>query len=303
MDQTAPLHARASRLLHRTLPPFWAGLVIFTAKQLWAGLFALIILSAILITRAIWSPDWALQRYDALFLIAITTQVVLIATRLETWDEARVILLFHFTGTAMEWFKVNAGSWGYPEPGIFKAFDVPLFTGFMYASVGSYIARAIRLFDARFAPYPPYWASVLLAVAIYGNFFAHHYFPDIRLGLFVASLLLFLRSRMWFRVGGAWHWMPFPAAALLIAAALWVAENIGTFTGTWLYAGQDSFELVRLSKLGSWYLLFFVSFTTVTLVLRDALSATPFRPEADAASRSVRASAPEAQAPRQAPEG
>ncbi|NIZ08559.1 DUF817 domain-containing protein [Pseudooceanicola sp. HF7] len=275
----SPLTRAADALRHR-LPPVWARLAIFVAKQLWAGLFAIIILGAILMTRAIWSPDWALQRYDALFLIAITTQVVLIATRLETWDEAKVILLFHFTGTAMEWFKVNAGSWGYPEPGIFKAFDVPLFTGFMYASVGSYIARAIRLFDARFAPYPPYWASVLLAVAIYVNFFAHHWFVDIRLGLFAASLLLFARTRMWFRVGGSYHWMPFPLAALMIAFALWVAENIGTFTGTWAYAGQRDFQLVSWGKMGSWYLLFFVSFTTVTLVLRDALSARPFRPEA-----------------------
>lgn len=32
---------------------------------------------------------------------------------------SRVILLFHLTGTAMEWFKVTAGSWAYPEPGLF----------------------------------------------------------------------------------------------------------------------------------------------------------------------------------------
>lgn len=66
----------------------------------------------------------------------------------------------------MEIFKVNAGSWSYPEPGVIKLFDVPLFSGFMYASVGSFMARTIRVFEMRFAPYPPYWSSMILAVAI-----------------------------------------------------------------------------------------------------------------------------------------
>ncbi len=275
-----PFHLAANRL-RRHLPAPLAGVAIFVAKQLWAGLFALIILTAIILTRLIWQADWALQRYDALFMIAIATQVVLIVTRLETLSEAKVILLFHLTGTVMEWFKVSAGSWGYPEPGLFKAFDVPLFTGFMYASVGSYIARAIRVFGAVFAPAPPFPAAVVLAVAIYVNFFAHHFLPDIRLVLFAATLGLYLRTRLWFRLGGErWLWMPFPVAALAAALALWLAENIGTFTGTWIYAGQAEFQLVSLSKLGSWYLLFFVSFTTVTLVQRDALHRRPFRPGA-----------------------
>jgi uncharacterized membrane protein YoaT (DUF817 family) len=32
---------------------------------------------------------------------------------------------------------------------------VPLFTGFMYAAIGSYIARCWRLFDFRFTRHPP----------------------------------------------------------------------------------------------------------------------------------------------------
>jgi uncharacterized membrane protein YoaT (DUF817 family) len=45
----------------------------------------------------------------------------------------------------MEIFKVHMGSWAYPEAPPFKVFDVPLFPGFMYASGGSFIARAIRV--------------------------------------------------------------------------------------------------------------------------------------------------------------
>ncbi len=137
--------------------------------------------------QTIWNPDWPLHRYDALFLFAIGTQALFLWKKLETWEEARVILLFHLTGTAMEWFKVSAGSWAYPEPGLFKLMGVPLFSGFMYASVGSYMARVIRIFNMRFAPYPPFWMTVLLAAGIYVNFFAHHFLPDIRLGLFAAT--------------------------------------------------------------------------------------------------------------------
>ena len=47
-----------------------------------------------------------------------------------------------------------------------------------------------------------------------------------------------------------------------------IAENIGTMTGTWLYAGQATLDRVSFAKIGSWYLLLYVAFTTVTLVNR-----------------------------------
>ena len=73
----------------------------------------------------------------------------MLAFRLETWAEARVILVFHVVGTIMELFKTAAGSWIYPEPSILRIADVPLFSGFMYAAVGSYIARIWRIFEPR----------------------------------------------------------------------------------------------------------------------------------------------------------
>jgi uncharacterized membrane protein YoaT (DUF817 family) len=69
--------------------------------------------------------------------------------------------------------------------------------------------------------------------------------------------------------------MPLPLAAFLSALALWVAENVGTATGTWLYAGQDTADWVSFAKVGSWYLLLFVAFATVTVVARGALAVTP----------------------------
>lgn len=252
------------------LPQWAAEFVMFGLKQAWACLFGGLLLAALLMTRAIWQPDWPVARYDALLAFALLTQGLFLLFRLETLDEAKVILLFHLTGTVMELFKVNAGSWSYPESGLLKVMGVPLFSGFMYASVGSYMARVIRIFDMRFTPYPPFWLTVLLSLAIYANFFAHHFGPDMRIGLFAATVLVYGRTRIWFSVDHKRLWMPLPLAALLTSFFLWLAENVGTGTGTWLYAGQARLDHVSLSKMGSWYLLLYVSFVTVTLVLRDA---------------------------------
>ena len=245
--------------------------VLFVLKQGWACLFGGLMLGAIIVSKAVWQADWPLHRYDALFIFALATQAVFLAAKLESWAEARVIVLFHLTETAMEWFKVGAGSWAYPELGLFKLLGVPLFSGFMYASVGSYIARVIRIFQMRFAPYPPLWQSFVLAGAIYVNFFAHHALPDIRLGLFAATVLLFGRTRVWFVVAERERWMPMVLAAFFSSIALWVAENIGTLTGTWMYSGQVTRHWTGLGKLGSWYLLLYVAFVTVSLVSRNAL--------------------------------
>lgn len=283
MTETRSIERGLGDWARRHLPKAVVDLIMFILKQGWSCLFGGLLLAAIVLTKAVWSPDWPVHRYDALFLFAIGTQVIFLLFKLETWEEARVILLFHITGTGMEWFKVHAGSWSYPEPGLFKLFDVPLFSGFMYASVGSYMARVIRVFDMRFAPFPPSWAVVGLAVAIYVNFFAHHFLPDIRWALFAATLILFLRTRIWFKISSspeAKHlWMPLPIAAILSALALWIAENVGTATGTWLYSGQMPGQIVSFAKLGSWYLLLYVAFASVTFVIREALYARPWQPK------------------------
>ena len=259
----------------RLLPRWLAEFIMFVLKQGWACLFGALMLAGLLVTDAIWDDSWRLARYDALLIYAVAIQVTFLALRLETWREVRVIALFHLTGTAMELFKVNAGSWAYPEPAVMKLWGVPLFSGFMYAAVGSYMARVIRIFDMRFAPYPPFWMPVALATAIYVNFFSHHYLPDIRWALFAGTILVFWRTRIWFRVGQSDYWMPLPVAALLSSLFLWIAENVGTGTGTWIYAGTTVLDWVSFAKMGSWYLLLYVSFATVTLVYRDVLIPTP----------------------------
>ncbi|WP_298358882.1 DUF817 domain-containing protein [uncultured Litoreibacter sp.] len=282
---TRALERRLGDGLRARLPGWMAETIMFFAKQAWAALFGLLILAAIVISKAIWQPDWALTRYDALVIFAVVTQILMIWSKLESWEEARVILIFHVTGTVMEWFKVSHGSWSYPEAGYMMIYGVPLFSGFMYASVGSYVARATRIFDMKFAPYPPLWMTFAFGALCYINFFSHQLvfeipytngmifdLPDIRVPLFAASILLFGRTRVWFFAGKKARWLPLPLAALACAFVLWVAEYIGsTLTATWLYAGQQQFQTVNWAKMGSWYLLQFVAFTTVTLVSRSAL--------------------------------
>ena len=87
--------------------------------------------------------------------------------------------------------------------------------------------------------------------------------------------------------------MRLPLAALLSSFFLWVAENVGTGTGTWIYAGQGALDLVSFAKMGSWYLLLYVSFATVTLVYRDVLYDRPIT-----GNRASAAPEPAAQRPR-----
>jgi len=266
---------KARRLLPATLREFG----MFVLKQGWAALFGALLLAAILISKAIWQPDWPLTRYDALFVFALGTQILFLVLRLESLDEAKVILIYHFVGTVMEIFKLHMGSWDYPDQGLAEIAGVPLFSGFMYAAIGSYMARVIRIFDMQFAPYPPYWITLVLAALIYGNFFTHHFLPDIRMALFAATLLVFWRTRIWFFIGQNPRWMPLPVAAFLSAIFIWIAENIGTFTATWTYAGQGVGDFVSFGKFGSWYLLLYVSFVLVTLVFRDVLSRRAITPK------------------------
>jgi uncharacterized membrane protein YoaT (DUF817 family) len=264
--------------LNARMPIPLAALTMFVLKQAWACLFGGCLLAALIVTKLIWQDHWSLARYDALVLIAVSLQIIFLWLRLESWTEARVIAVFHLTGTAMEIFKVSAGSWSYPEPALLKLFDVPLFSGFMYAAVGSYMVRVIKLFDMVFAPFPPLVLHFGLALAVYVNFFSHHFIWDVRVLLFLGTIVLYAQTRIWFRIGRAWYWMPLPLAAFLSSLFLWVAENIGTITGTWIYAGQSQLEMVSLDKVGSWYLLLYVAFATVTLVKRDALKRSPVAP-------------------------
>ena len=180
------------RLSKRWLLPLpfgrlWHELLIFGVLQAWACLFAGVLLGFILLTKLSY-PGWMpVARYDFLLLVAILTQVALLAFKFERIDEAKVILIFHIVATVMELFKTAKGSWVYPDANVIRIAGVPLFSGFLYSAVGSYIARCWRLFDFRFSNYPDVRWTWALALLIYVNFFTHHYMIDLRYLLFAAG--------------------------------------------------------------------------------------------------------------------
>lgn len=243
--------------------------LMFGLKQGWACIFGGAML-ALLMGTALWYPaDAPLARYDFLVIGAVLIQAAMLAFRLETLDEAKVIMAFHVVGTVMELFKTAAGSWIYPEPSLLRIGEVPLFSGFMYAAVGSYIARIWRIFDIRFSHYPPVWTTVALAAGIYVNFFAHHWIWDFRWLLFAATALLFWRTRFYFTPDRTRRWMPALLGFLLVALFIWIAENLGTWARAWVYPDQQGgWSPVSLAKLGSWYLLMIISVVLVSLVQR-----------------------------------
>jgi len=242
-------------------------LVVFGAKQAWACLFGALMLALMVGTHLFYPSDAPLARYDLLVLLALGIQGVLLATKMETWPEARVILIYHVVGTVMEVFKTHVGSWQYPEASVLRIAGVPLFSGFMYASVGSFIARSWRLLDLRFEHYPRRGLTLLLALLSYANFFTHHYVMDMRWLLFAASGVLFWRTRVRFRVMDKVRRMPLLLSFVLITAFIWMAENLGTWSHAWRYPSQmQHWHLVGLGKFGSWYLLMILSFVLVTWV-------------------------------------
>jgi len=227
-------------------------------------MLALLVATHLFYPRGIWLP-----RYDFLALAALAIQLGMLRFRLETWDEAKVILAFHVAGTVMELFKTAHGSWIYPEASSLRIAGVPLFSGFMYAAVGSYIARIWRIFDIRFSHYPPLWTTWLLAAAIYVNFFAHHWLMDARFVLLAATAILFWRSKFWFRPFRRYRPMPVLIGFFLVASFIWAAENIGTLSQAWIYPDQrHGWTMVPATKLVAWYLLMIISVVLVSLVNR-----------------------------------
>ena len=261
--------------------------VLFGVKQGWACLYGGAMLSALLLTYWLYPADAPLARYDFLFLVALGLQVALVALKLERPREVLVILVFHGVGTAMELFKTAQGSWVYPEENLIRLAGVPLFSGFMYACVGSYIARIWRLFDIRFTRYPPLWTTVVLAAGAYINFFTHHYTVDVRWALFALSVVLFGRSWFYFRPDRVWRRMPVLLGFVLVTLFIWFAENIGTFAMAWRYPDQrEAWSMVSLAKFGSWYLLLLLSIVLVSLVHR------PKRFEPEEAAEAARVLSP-----------
>lgn len=237
-------------------------LIRFGWKQALSCLFPVVIFASLALTQIIPLPF--LPRYDWLLVICLLMQVLLLRSGLETRDELKVITVFHLIGLALELFKVHMGSWSYPEEGYSKIFGVPLYSGFMYASVASYLCQAWRRLKVDLVRWPSFLVVVPLAAVIYLNFFTHHFWLDIRWVLSALVIIVFWRAWVTYEVGGIRYRMPLVLSFVLIGFFIWIAENIATFFGAWEYPNQtEAWSLVHLGKVSSWLLLVIVSFLIV----------------------------------------
>jgi len=212
-----------------------------------------------------------IARYDLLFIIAILIQLWMVMNHLETWDELKAITLFHVVGFALEVFKTSGSiqSWSYPDFAYTKLFGVPLFAGFMYAAVGSFIIQSWRLFDLKIRHHPPYFLSTTVALLIYINFFTHHYIGDYRWYITAFVIGIYARSIVVFTPYDRERKMPLLLAFVLIGFFIWLAENISTFFGIWKYPNQlGAWSAVHVGKWSSWALLVIMTFT-ITTYLKD----------------------------------
>lgn len=246
----------------------------FLIANLRASYFGAFLLSIFLITEVV--PVPLISRYDFIFLAAIGFQICALWSGLEKPREFVVIFTFHILATMMELFKTNPaiGSWTYPAVGnaVFTIGTVPLFSGFLYSAVGSYISRAFIFLRLSYENFPAYYHLWVLAILIYLNFFTHHFLYDIRYFLLLYVLVIFIKTKVHFTAHLKERSMPFLVTAILTALFIWIAENIGTFTTIWLYPSQiENWHLVSFQKIGSWFLLLILSFALVSIIYRDRL--------------------------------
>lgn len=271
-DRIHILHATILRFLHRRAgdtrtDAFLREFFTFGYKEAISCIFPVFIFGMLAITRLVSIPG--IPRYDLLLIACLAMQWLMFRFGLETKEEVYIIGLFHALGLSMEIFKVSHNSWAYPDFGYSKVFDVPLYSGFMYASVASYICQAWRHFDLKIIYWPPPIQSAALGAAIYGNFYTNAYLPDVRIVLAVCLLIAFWKTRVYFKTNGNTRSMPMVVSFFLIALFIWLAENIGTFLGAWRYPHQnEGWSVVRVQILTSWCLLVIVSVIMVALIKR-----------------------------------
>ncbi|WP_412674270.1 DUF817 domain-containing protein [Agrobacterium rubi] len=244
---------------------FIVEFLYFGIKEARACLFAgLFFVSIFLVPR---DGILGLPRYDVLLIIALAIQAFMIWSKLETLDEAKAILLFHVVGFVLEVFKTSGSiqSWSYPDFAYTKVLGVPLFSGFMYAAVGSYVIQAWRLLDVRIKHHPTYWMATLMGIAIYLNFFTHHYIGDYRWYIAACAIGLYARATVIYRPYDRERKMPLLLSFILIGFFVWLAENISTFFGIWKYPNQlGAWSVVHIGKWSSWSLLVIMTFSIVS---------------------------------------
>ncbi len=237
-------------------------LLRFAILQALSCIFPVAIFFALAATKVVAIPGF--PRYDLLLFICLLVQVFMYFSKLETLDEVKVILVFHAIGLCLELFKTHSGSWSYPDFAYTKIGGVPLYSGFLYSSVASYMCQAWRRFDLKLLHYPRAIIAFPFGILIYANFFTEHFIADLRFILMPFVFIIFWRTKVQYTVDRNTRTMPLALSFLLIGLFVWFAENISTFLNAWQYPYQaDKWCMVHSSKISSWFLLVIISFIVV----------------------------------------
>lgn len=265
-----------SRATEKALPILSATAGIVSALT-YCSAFPLFVLGSLAVTSVV--DTGMIPRYDAVLALCLTFQLGMLVFRMETPREFATIFLFHAMGTALEMFKVNHGGWYYPEPAWFKLMGVPLYSGFMYASVGSFILACWKRFDVRLVNFPAPVFVIPLVVATYANFFTNYWLLDMKPVLLCAAIAMFFSTRISGLICTLRLQIRLPFVFLILGPIVWCAENVGTWFGSWEYPRQaGGWVAVPPDKLLSWTVLVMVSFLVVALVRKESIH----RPGADA---------------------
>jgi uncharacterized membrane protein YoaT (DUF817 family) len=235
---------------------------VFGFKNVLSCLFPGFIFFILILSNLLHIPF--IPRYDFLLIACLGMQAFMYYTKIETGSEVLVITMFHLLGLMMEIYKVKMGSWYYPEVGYSKFFGVPLYSGFMYASVGSYVCQAWRWFNLKLENWPGIVVAALISIAIYLNFFTHHFIVDFRWVITLILTIAFWKTKFVFTVNHVERKIPMVLSFLLIGFFIWIGENIATFFGAWKYATQhEGWKMVSIGKISSWFLLVVLSIVIV----------------------------------------
>lgn len=237
-------------------------LIHFGVAQALCCIFPVAIFLSMAFSKVINIPH--IPRYDFIFIVALLVQIAMVYFKLETIDEVKVISLFHVIGLLLEIYKIHIGSWSYPEEAYLKIAGVPLYSGFMYSSIASYICQSWKRMNLRFLNWPSKWLMFLLSAVIYINFFTNHYIKDIRWFIIISLFFIFNKSYVAFKVKGEKMRIHLILSFFLIGFFIWIAENISTFLGAWQYPHQSSgWNMVHTGKITSWFLLVIISIMIV----------------------------------------
>lgn len=237
-------------------------LFVFVTKQIRSAIFAILFLICVVISSYI--DFGSIARADVLLFCALLIQAILLLTKYETFDEFKIICIYHVIGTIMEIYKTHIGSWEYQDVGVLSIMGVPLFSGFMYSTIGSYITRAWSEFKIHITHEPNIFVHGVISFAIYINFFTNHYIYDFRYVLLFIVLLVYSKMKLIYYITDRARKVSLTLVFLIIAIGIWIAENLATLYSVWLYPTQkDMWHMVSPHKITSWWLLVILSFILV----------------------------------------